>query len=93
MSDTGPYAIWQIPSATKKAINVACVAAVEASRWAEIAGSAGKYISIAKGPMAVRRPSTIAFRAKADGMSGKASVSDTSVWQLAFRTRTHKSGC
>src|SRR5271168_762429 len=70
MSDIGPYAIWQIPNATKKATNVAWVAAVEASRCAEIAGSAGKYISIAKGPMAVRRPSTIAFRAKVVGMSG-----------------------
>src|SRR3984957_20005555 len=70
MSETGPYAIWEMPNATKNAIRVACVAEVEALRPAEIAGSAGKYMSIAKGPMAVRRPNTIAFRTKVDGMSG-----------------------
>jgi hypothetical protein len=59
-----------MPNATKNAIRVACVAEVEALRAAEIAGSAGKYMSIAKGPMAVRRPNTIAFRTKVDGMSG-----------------------
>src|ERR1700732_2759740 len=69
MSETGPYAIWQMPNATKNTINVACVAEVEALRSAEIAGSAGKYMSIAKGPMAVRRPNTIAFRANVGGMS------------------------
>ena len=33
-----------------------------------IRGSAGKYISMAKGPIALRRPTTIAFRAKLDGI-------------------------
>src|SRR5271155_615511 len=70
MSETGPYAIWQMPNATKNAIKVACVAEVEALRPAEIAGSAGKYMSIAKGPMAGRRPNTIALRRKVDVMSG-----------------------
>src|SRR5271169_3947619 len=70
MSDTGLYAIWQTTNAAKKAINVAWVAPVEPTSSSDIAGSAGKYISIAKGPMAVRRPSTIAFRAKVVGMSG-----------------------
>jgi hypothetical protein len=50
-------------------MSVAWVAEVEALRSAEIDGSAGKYMSIAKGPMAVRRPNTIAFRANVGGMN------------------------
>jgi hypothetical protein len=57
-----------MPNATKNTIKVACVADVVALRLAEIAGSAGKYMSIAKGPMAVRRPNTIAFRANVGGI-------------------------
>ena len=49
---------------------VICVAAVDAPRSAAIVGSAGRYMSIANGPMAQSRPRTIAFRAKLDGMGG-----------------------
>src|SRR5260370_41214326 len=60
--------IWQIPKAAKKAISVICVDAVEALRLAAIVGSAGRYMSIAKGPTAVSRPRTIAFLAKDDSL-------------------------
>ena len=42
-------------------ISVICVAAVDAPRSAAIVGSAGRYMSIANGPTADSRPSTIAF--------------------------------
>ena len=48
----------------KKAIRLPCTAASEALNSVAIEGSAGRYMSMAKGPTAANRPSTIAFRAR-----------------------------
>ena len=53
----------QIPKATKKAISVIWVAAVDAFRSDAMVGSAGRYMSIANGPIAASRPSVMALRA------------------------------
>ncbi len=50
------------PRRTRSAL--ICVAAIDAPRSAAIVGSAGRYMSIANGPMADSRPRTIALRAK-----------------------------
>jgi hypothetical protein len=47
--------------ARKNAVRVICVAAVDAFKSAAIDGNAGRYMSIANGPTADRRPSTTAF--------------------------------
>jgi hypothetical protein len=46
----------------KKAMSVICVADVEALRSSAIVGSAGRYMSIANGPIAEMSPSTTALR-------------------------------
>ena len=68
-SDTGPYTIWHSPKATKNAIRVICTAEVGVLRSAAMVGSAGRYMSIAKGPTADNNPSTSAFLAKRDAMA------------------------
>ena len=60
MSESGPNTSWPTPSEMKNAIRLACTASVPAPRLRPISGSAGRYMSIANGPMAVSRPSTIA---------------------------------
>jgi hypothetical protein len=49
-----------MPRAMKKAIRLACTAPMEAPRLCPMEGRAGRYMSIAKGPMADSRPSTSA---------------------------------
>ena len=48
--------------AAMNAMRLACTPAVSAPRSRPIAGSAGRYISMAKGPMADSKPSTSAAR-------------------------------
>ncbi len=53
-----------MPSVTKDAIKLICTAPGVAWSASPIEGSAGRYMSIEKGPTAVMSPSTIAMRKK-----------------------------
>src|SRR3954469_25593676 len=50
----------------KNAISVICVAAVDAFRSDAIVGRAGRYMSMANGPIALIRPRTTAFLRKGE---------------------------
>ena len=55
-SDSVPNTGCPTPSAKKKAVRLACTAGTGAFRLAPICGSAGRYMSMAKGPMAESKP-------------------------------------
>src|SRR5215204_2078548 len=60
--------IWQIDTARKKLIRLICTAPTSTWRSRAIAGKAGRYMSMANGPMAESMPRTSALRRKADFM-------------------------
>src|SRR5580704_18067273 len=62
MSESGPQTSWPKPIVTRNATRLICTAFVPAPRLRPMAGKAGRYMSIAKGPTAVRRPRTSACR-------------------------------
>jgi len=61
MSDNGPQTSWHTPMAMKNVIRLNCTAASLVPRLAPIEGRAGRYMSMAKGPIAVSKPRTTAF--------------------------------
>src|ERR1700716_3654202 len=86
----------------KNTVSVICVAAVVACRSAAIDGNAGRYMSMANGPMADSSPSTMALRLKEDTMrvfflfeagqgqaTGAISVFALTLW----RSLGHEQGC
>src|ERR1700728_1338138 len=64
MSEIGPTTIWPRPIVMKKARRVICTLAGLAVRSLPIEGNAGRYISMANGPIADKSPRTIATRRK-----------------------------
>jgi len=62
MSEIGPTTIWPAPMARKKISRLIWTADVPALKSSPIDGSAGRYISMANGPIADNRPSTTAMR-------------------------------
>src|ERR1700722_6827932 len=64
MSEIGPNTIWPRPIVTKNAKRVICTVAGSAVRSFPIDGNAGRYISMAKGPIADKSPRTNAIRRK-----------------------------
>ena len=65
-SASEPNSGWPTPRARKKAVRLACTADTGAFRLAPICGSAGRYISMANGPMADSSP-RISTRRKVEG--------------------------
>src|SRR5437899_10794468 len=70
MSEIGPTTIWPKPIDRKKISRLICTAAVPACRSSPIEGRAGRYISMAKGPIADNKPSTTAMRRNLGLMTG-----------------------
>ena len=64
MSEIGPTAIWPTPIVMKNARRVICTLAGSAMRSFPIEGNAGRYISMANGPIADKSPRTTATRRK-----------------------------
>jgi len=61
MSDTGAHTAADRFPARQKSIGLACTAPIGASRPCPIKGNAGRYVSMANGPIADSRPSASAF--------------------------------
>jgi hypothetical protein len=64
MSEIGPTTIWPRPIVTKNARRLTCTVVGSVLRSFPIDGNAGRYISMANGPIADRSPRTIAIRRK-----------------------------
>ena len=64
MSEIGPTTIWPRPIVMKNPRRVICTVAGLAARSFPIEGNAGRYISMANGPIADKSPRTIATRRK-----------------------------
>ena len=56
MSDSGPYSSWPPPTAMKNTVRLSCTVAAFACRLWPIEGSAGRYMSMANGPIAESSP-------------------------------------
>src|SRR5262249_7951284 len=70
MSEIGPTMICPNPIDRKKINRLICTAAVLAFRSSPIDGRAGRYMSIAKGPTADKRPRITAVRRNLGVMTG-----------------------
>src|SRR3954447_8847760 len=70
MSEIGPTTIWPNPVDRKNNSRLICRAGVLAPRSEPIDGSAGRYMSMANGPMADNRPRTTAVRRNLRVMTG-----------------------
>jgi len=85
MSETGPTTICPRPIVTKNARRLICTVSGSVLRSFPIDGNAGRYISMANGPIADKSPRTIATRRKGVLEDSQFGLVITSIVKAALR--------